>query len=167
MINKSKLFLTCLALGLAAPVAAQQGSAVKDTAGGDVGTITRVDGEFYIVKTDKHEVRLPTSSFTKTDAGYLFGLTRDQLNAQVEQALAAANAKLTVGATVTGAGGAEVGTIDAVDDHFVTLKLPTGAAVRLPRKAVAAGPNGVVTSLTAAELQAAAGAAPAAAAQPQ
>lgn len=156
MIKTSKLFLATLTLGLAAPAFAQQGGAVKDTAGGEVGTIARVDGDHYIVKTDKHEVRLPASSFTKTDAGYLFGLTRAELNAQVDQALAAASAKLTAGAAVSGAGGANVGTIQAIDGQYVTLKLPSGAAVRLPRTAVAAGPQGVVTSLTLAELEAAA-----------
>ena len=157
MINKSKLFLATLALGLAAPALAQQGAAIKDTAGGDVGTIARVDGDHFIVKTDKHEVRLPASSFTKTDSGYLFGLTRAQLNAQVDQALAAANAKLVPGAAVTGAGGAAVGTIQEIDAQFVTLKLPSGASVKLPRNAVAAGADGVVTSMTLAALEAAAG----------
>jgi preprotein translocase subunit YajC len=176
MFTKSKIILSCLALGLAAvPAAAQQvgggiavGAAIKDTSGGAVGTVSKVDGEFVIVKTDKHEVRVPASSFTPTADGLLFGLTRDQLNAQVDQALAAANAKLVVGAAVTGSGGANAGTIEAIDDQYVTLKLPSGAAVRLPRAAVAAGPNGVVTSLTAAELEAAAKpAAEAAAATPK
>jgi preprotein translocase subunit YajC len=101
-------------------------------------------------------VRLPARSFTPAEGGLLFGMTQAQLNAAVEEAKAAANAKLVAGAAVTGAGGASVGTIQAVDAESVTLKLSGGGAVRLPRSAVGAGPNGVVTSLTAAELEAAA-----------
>ncbi len=165
MSIKQNLLLPLVALGLAsaAPAFAQgagiaAGAAIKDTNGGAVGTVARVDGDHLIVRTDRHEVRLPATSFTKTDSGLLFGMTQAELNAAVDKAKAEADAKIAAGAAVTGAGGVSVGTIEAVDAEFVTVKLTGGAAVRLPRTAVAAGPNGVVTSLTAAELEAAAGA---------
>jgi preprotein translocase subunit YajC len=174
---RNKIIIAAFAAGMsavAAPAAAQQaaapagapaaaqkaaiapGTAVKDTAGGAVGTIARVDGDHVVVKTDRHEVRLPTSSFTPVEGGLLFGMTQAQLNAEVDKAKAAAGAKIAVGAAVTGAAGANVGTIAAVDAEWVTLKLTSGASVRLPRSAVAAGDKGVVTSVTAAELEAAA-----------
>jgi preprotein translocase subunit YajC len=144
--------------------------AVKDTQGGDVGTVTRVEPGFVTLKTDKHEVRLPTASFTPHDGVLLFAMTRDQLNAETEQALAAAQAKIAPGAAVSGPSGGAVGTIVAVDPQFVTIKLVSGSEVRLPRSGVAAGPNGVVVGSTAAQLEAAAGAAtpstPAGAGQP-
>jgi preprotein translocase subunit YajC len=132
------------------------GTAVKDTSGGDVGTVARVDGQFIVVKTDKHEVRLPATSFTPHEGALLFGMTRDQLNAEVERSLAAAAAKIAPGAAVTGTAGAAVGTISAVDEQTVTIKLASGNLVRVPRSGVAPGPNGVVVGATAADLEAAA-----------
>jgi hypothetical protein len=165
MIRTSVILLSSLGLAAASvPASGQQapaasisaGMSVRDTAGAEVGTVASVDGQYLVVKTDRHEVRLPASSFTPSNGTLLFGMTRDQLNAEVDKAKAAADAKIVAGAAVTGAGGAEVGTIEAADAEFVTLKLKSGASVRLPRKGVAGGPNGVVTSLTAAELEAAA-----------
>ncbi len=141
--------------GAAAGIAA--GAKVTDANGGEVGSVTKVDGQFLVVKTDKHEVRLPVSSFRPHDGALLFGMTRDQLNAEVEKTLAAASAKIVAGAAVSGSQGGAVGTIDAIDDQFVTVKLTSGKKVRLPRAAVAPGPNGAVIGMTVAELEAAAG----------
>jgi preprotein translocase subunit YajC len=153
-----KLSLIAGLAAAAAPAAAAVavGATVKDTNGGVVGTITRVEGGNLVLKTDRHDVTLPVSSFTPTDEGALFAMTRDQLNAEVDKALAAANAQIVAGAAVKGATGTTVGTIQAVDEQFVTLKLASGASVRLPRNAVAGGPNGPVTSLTAEQIEAAA-----------
>jgi preprotein translocase subunit YajC len=174
MISKSMISAAALALAsVAVPAAAQApaaqapaapiapGTVIKDSAGGEVGTVASVDGQFLVIKTDRNEARIPVTSFTPSNGVLLFGMTRDQLNAEVDKAQAASDAKIVVGAPVTGAGGASVGTIEAVDAEFVTLKLTSGGSVRLPRKAVAGGPTGVVTTVTAAELEAtAASAAP-------
>jgi preprotein translocase subunit YajC len=139
------------------------GAKVSDTAGGEVGTIAKVDGDFVVLKTDRHEVRLPKTSFTAANGGFIMAMTRAQVNAAVEQTLAQADQKITVGASVSGSQGAAVGTIDAVDDESVTVKLTSGKLVRLPRSGVAPGPSGAVIGMTAAELEAAAAqAAPAA-----
>jgi preprotein translocase subunit YajC len=164
---KTLLAVSGLSLGIAlptAPAAAQQaapaaitvGMAVKDTNGGDVGTVTKVDGAFVMVKTDKHEARLPANSFTPHEGALLFGMSRDQLNAAIEQQLAAANAKLVPGAAVSDPAGAAVGTITATDANSITVKLQSGLQVRLPRTGVAPGPNGAVVGMTAAALEAAA-----------
>jgi preprotein translocase subunit YajC len=164
---RMSLFLSALPLAVAgtlvpvqavvaqAPTAAL-GKAVKDTQGGAVGTIVRIDGEFLILKTDKHEVRLPATSFTTVDDGLLIAMTQAQVNAAVEQTLAEADAKIVAGASVTGSGGNVVGTIAEVDDQFVTLELTSGAKVRLPRSGIAAGANGPVVGMTSADLEAAA-----------
>ncbi|HEX4736121.1 MAG TPA: hypothetical protein VH331_01015 [Allosphingosinicella sp.] len=177
MRNIKSVFLASLCLGLAVPAAAQAqppaagavitvGMAVKDTQGGDVGTVTKVEPGFITLKTDKHEVRLPSTSFTPHNGALLFGMTRDQLNAATEQALAQAAAKIAPGAAVSDPSGGAVGTISAVDPQFVTVKLASGTEVRLPRSGVAPGPNGVVIGSTAAQLEAAAKAAAPAAAAP-
>jgi preprotein translocase subunit YajC len=139
-----------------APAAIAAGTVVKDTKGGDVGTVVRADGAFLVVKTDKHEARLPANAFTPNNGVLLFGMTRDELNAQIEKSLAAAAAKIAPGAAVSDPSGAAVGTLTAVDADAVTLKLASGTLVRLPKAGVAAGPNGVVVGMTAAQLEAAA-----------
>ncbi|HEX8668392.1 MAG TPA: hypothetical protein VF727_08495 [Allosphingosinicella sp.] len=162
MIRKSVIVLAGFGLAVAAvPAAAQQaavgaGTTVKDTSGATVGTVVKVDGDAYVIKTDKHEVRLPATSFTAAEGSLLFGMTQAQLNAAIEQAQAAADAKIVAGAAVTDPSGGAVGTIEAVEAEWVTLKLASGTSVRLPRSAVAAGPNGVVSGATAAEIESAA-----------
>ena len=178
-MNTSKLSLLFLGLvATAAPAAAQQaaqptqpapaaqagaaiaaGTVVRHDKGTDVGTVVRTEGDILIVKTDKYEVPIPRSSVTPHEGVLLFGMTREQLNAAVDQQNAARDAALKPGAAVLGSAGATAGTIEAADAEFVTLKLPSGKAVRLPRTAIALGQSGLVTSLTAAELEAAAGAA--------
>ncbi len=147
------------ALSVPAAAAVTVGAVVKDTKGGVVGTIAKVEGANLVLKTDRHDVTLPVSSFTATDDGALFGMTRDELNAEVDKAKAAADAQIVAGATVKGAAGAVVGTIEAVDTQFVTLKLASGTSIRLPRSAIAGGPNGPVTGMTAEQIEAAAKAA--------
>jgi preprotein translocase subunit YajC len=168
MTIRNKLFLSAVAVtlagaGAAMPALAQAaqagitaGAQVKDTNGGDVGTVTKVDGQFVILKTDRHEVRLPVASFTAHQGHFLMAMTRDQLNAEVDKTKAAANAKLVAGASVAGSQGGNVGTIDAIDAQFVTVKLTSGKLVRLPRAAMAPGPNGGVIAMTVEELEAAA-----------
>ena len=139
----------------AAPALAQAaGTQVVDTGGGAVGTVVRVDGDNIVIKTDKHEVALPKTSFTPHEGKLLFGMTQAQLNAATEKSLAEAAAAIAPGATVTGSGGAVLGTIDAVDTEFVTIKLQSGTMVRIPRSGVAAGNGEVVIGLTAEELEA-------------
>jgi len=148
--------LALAAVSFPATAAVTAGAVVKDTSGGIVGTIVKVEGDQLMLKTDKHEVRLPVASFTSTEAGALFGMTQVQLNAEIDKTAAAAAAQIVVGATVKGAAGATVGTIEALDAQLVTLKLTSGKSVRLPRTAVGGGPDGPVIGLTAAEIEAAA-----------
>lgn len=147
-----------------APAAAQTaGMQVVDTSGGPVGTVVRVEGDNIVIKTDKHQVALPKTSFTSHEGKLLFGMTQAQLNAETDKSLAEAAASIAAGATVKGSAGAVVGTIDAVDAETVTIKLQSGSLIRVPRTGVAAGGDGVVVGLTAEELeaQAAASATPA------
>lgn len=151
--------LALAAVSIPAAAAVTSGATVKDTAGGVVGTILKVEGDHLLLKTDKHEVRLPVASFTATADGALFGLTQAQLNAEVDKAKAAADAQIVVGATVKGAAGNTVGTIEAIDAQIVTLKLVSGKSIRLPRSAIGGSPNGPVMGMTAEEMEAAAKAA--------
>ena len=155
LVIRSLAVLSLTALAPMAPSIAQTaGQQVVDTTGAAVATVVRVDGDNVIVKTDKHEVALPKTSFTPNEGKLLFGMTQAQLNAEVEKSLAAASAAVAPGATVKGTGGAVLGTIDSVDTEFVTLKLQSGELVRVPRSGVSGQANGeVVVGLTAEQLK--------------
>jgi hypothetical protein len=142
----------------AAPAAAQSlgaGMEVKDTEGGTVGTIVRVDGDNVVLRTDRHEVLLPAASFAVNEQGAFFGLTREALNADVDRLQAEAEASVRVGAEVRGRDGTALGSITELDGEFVTIDLGD-RLVRLPRSAVGASPDGPVVGTTRAELVAAA-----------
>lgn len=147
-----------LALGGNAALAqAAAGTKVVHTSGAEVGTVQAVEDGFYLVKTDKHDVRLPSSAFTPHEGKLLFAMTQAELNAQVEAAAAQAQAQIAPGAQVRGAAGTVIASIDAIDEQFVTLKLTSGELVKLPKAGVAAGPEGPVIGMTDVELRTAAG----------
>lgn len=142
------------ALAQPTPAALHVGATVTDTAGGTVGTITAVNGATVTLRTDKHEVPIPVGSFAVSGTQVVFGMTRDQLNAAVEQAMAASQAAFAVGAQVHDRDGVLVGTVAALDADVVTVQMDT-QRVRLPRSALAGSANGLVTGATIAELRAA------------
>ena len=144
------------ALLMAAPAAAETlraGAVVTDPQGGQVGTITAVDSQYVTLQTDRHTTRLPVTSFTATDTAVLFALTRDQLNAQLDQALAQAQAAIQVGAVVHGRDGGVIGPVEAVDEQNVTVRFGD-QQVRFARASLAPGQNGLVVGLTVDELRA-------------
>jgi preprotein translocase subunit YajC len=148
-----------ISLALANPAVAQAdpfavGTQVVDANGGAVGTVTAVNGDVVTVKTDKLEANLPKASFAPNEGKLLIGNTQAELNALIEKEKAAADAALAVGAPVKDSAGASVGTIEAIDAEFVTLKLASGKSVRLPRTGIAGSANGAVIGTTLAELEA-------------
>ena len=158
------VMLSALGLALAVPTApalAQAGAPISvgmqvtDASGGAVGTVTAINGDNLIVKTDKHEVSLPKTSFTPNEGKLLFGMTQAQLNAEVEKSLAAADAAVVAGATVKGLQGTSIGTIDKVEADAVTIKLASGQLVKVGRAGVRGNADGSVTvGLTAEQLEA-------------
>ena len=137
-----------------AQAAITPGMQVVDQAGNPVGTVTVVSGGELVLKTDRHEVRLPATSFTPNEGKLLFGMTRAQLNAETDAALAALDAAVAVDAEVRDSAGQVAATIEELDDNTVTLKLVSGELVRLPRNAVAGSQSGAVLGVTLAELRA-------------
>jgi len=127
---------------------------IVDTQGSEVGTVVAVSGETLTVKTDRHEAQLPKTAFTQSNGKLLFSMTREELNEAVERSLAEANASLVRGATVTGSKGTPVGTIDAIDEQYATLKLLSGKLIKIPRSSLGGGPQGGIIGLTAEELEA-------------
>lgn len=141
------------------------GAKVLDTAGGTVGTIQSVEGDFAIVATTKSRVRLPKSSFAIGPNGPVIAMTADQLDQAVAQAApaqaTATKPNVVQGAAVTDMQGGAVGTIADVNAQFATVQLVSGAKVRLPVNAFGAGTNGALrVAMTAQQLGAAASASP-------
>lgn len=132
------------------------GMPVVDIRGGAVGTITAVATDTVTVKTAKHQAQLPKSSLTISEGKALFGLTQADLDASVERTLATMpRAGLKVGAIVKGAGGASVGTIDAVEAQSVTIRLSGGQRISIPRSGITVDADGGgVIGLTAGQLEA-------------
>ena len=143
---------------LAAPALGQAtlrvGATVTDPQGGTVGTITSIDGATLMLHTDRHDVRLPVTSFTATDTTVLFGMTQAALDAAVEQAEAATAAAFQVGSVLHDNTGAVVGPITALDADTATVQIGTNV-LRVPRGALAAGHGGLVINATLAQLRAA------------
>ena len=63
-----------------------EGSAVRDTAGGLVGTVESVDETGAVVSTGRLRAKLPFSSFARNGAGLVISLTRAQLEAEAQAA---------------------------------------------------------------------------------
>ena len=130
------------------------GAKVGDPTGADVGVITAIKDDVVTVKTDRSEAQLGRGSFQEFNGLLLISMTRAQLNAAVDEQKAKSAASLAVGAPVKGKGGTGLGTIEAIDDQFVTLKLTSGKQVKIARSGIAAAPDGAVVGVTAAELEA-------------
>lgn len=126
------------------------GMQVVDVAGNAVGTVQSIRGQELILKTDRHEVRLPLGSFTPDKGRLVFGMTREALNQATDAMLAKA---LLPGAAVHGKNGALIGHIEEIDDQYVTVELQSGEVIRLPRSAVGPGRKGAVLGITTAELE--------------
>lgn len=139
-----------MSISYAPASAISPGMQVVDVAGGPVGTVKSVQGSQLIVKTDRHEVRLPVKSFTPDKGKLVFGMSRDALNRATDAMLA--NAFLP-GSAVHGKNGALAGHIETIGEKFVTVELQSGKTIRLPRDALAPGANGAVLGVTAAELR--------------
>ena len=153
--------LGAIGLSIAAPAVAQAqagiavGMQVTDASGAPVGSVTAIQGSNVVVRTDKHEALLPQASFRVDGAKLLFGMTQAQLNAQIEQSLAAAQASVAPGAAVKGLGGTAVGTIEAIADGKATIALQDGKKIAVPQEGLRGNADGTVTiGYSAAQLEA-------------
>lgn len=141
----------------AAPAAATAtvGAAVVDTGGAQVGTVEAVTPQAVLINTGTTKVGVAPQSLTGGAKGLTIAMTKAQLDAagaqQAQQTAAALQQKLVPGATVTGAGGASVGTVKATDGQYVTVTTTKGD-VKLPVSGFGPAANGVVVGLTQAQI---------------
>jgi hypothetical protein len=139
-----------------AGAAVTAGASVVDTKGQPVGTIESVSNGNAVLSTGTAKAAIPVSSFAKGPNGLVIGISKADLEAQVAQATKPQ--QISVGMAVSGPGGAPVGKVDAVSGELVTVATANTKA-QLPKTAFAQGPNGLVISMTADQLDAAAKAA--------
>lgn len=138
------------------------GAIIYDPQGAEVGKIDSIVNDVVIIDTGTHKAALAKASFGSGAKGPTVSLTKAQLDAQVaaamEKAATALNAALVPGAPVHGKAGALIGTVKEVTGDQVVIDRASGP-VSLTKQAFATDPRGVIISLTAQELDAAAKAA--------
>lgn len=145
-----RMTVAALALGAASPAAFAQapitvGMQVTDATGAPVGTVTAIQGDNLMVKTDRHETLIGKASVTPSGGKLLFGLTQAQLNAEIENGLAAAAAAVAPGASVKGLQGTAIGTIESVSADGIVIALPSGKKVQVAASAARGNADGTVT----------------------
>jgi preprotein translocase subunit YajC len=144
------------AIALAAPAiaAVTVGATVKDTKGGVVGTVASVSGGNVVVDTGSNKVTIPETSFGTTPDGPLLAMTKAELDAAADQAMADQKAKLASaiqpGATVRGTEGGIIGTIARLDGDFVMVKGDAGEA-RIPTNGLTLKADGLHFGMSAAQ----------------
>src|SRR3546814_17968030 len=122
-MNFAKLAILATAIA-ATPIAASAagpaaGATVYGPQGNPVGTIESVADGQVVLDTGKHKVPLGVESFGESDAGPTITVTKEQLNALMDQQIAAAiaqrDAALIVGAAVVSADAHVAGTVKEID----------------------------------------------------
>lgn len=146
----SKIAVTAVAaLGLATAAQAQSvtvGATVYGPEGQPVGTIETVADGVVTVDTGKHKAPLPANAFGQGEQGPTITVTKTQLNAMLDERVAAANAKrdaaLVATAAVVGAASQPVGVVKSVNGNTVIVTRTTGGDVNLLREHFAVNPTG-------------------------
>lgn len=152
----AKLAILAAAI-VATPIAAsaagpEAGATVYGPQGNPVGTIESVDNGQAVLDTGKHRVPLGIESFGESEAGPTITVTKEQLNALMDEQIAAANAQrdaaLVVGAAVVSADAQAAGTIKEIDDatDAVVVERESGL-VTLKREHFAVDGNGALMAL--------------------
>ncbi|MBC2665738.1 hypothetical protein H7F51_09395 [Novosphingobium flavum] len=138
------------------------GAVIYGPQGSEVGKIDSVASDTIVIDTGTHKATLPRSALGSSAKGPTVSVTKAQIDAQIQAALDKADAELSAalvpGAEVRGKSGALIGTIKELNGDQVVVDRASGP-VGLPKRAFAKGPQGLVISLTAAELDVAAKAA--------
>ena len=146
------------------------GATVYGPEGNPVGTVESVADGVVTLDTGKHKAPLPTSAFGEGETGPTITVTKAQLDAMLDEQIAAANAQrdaaLVAMAAVVSADGQAAGTIDSIEGDAIILARP-GGKVSLLREHFAVDANGQLMVLyTVQQLDATIAAAANASAQP-
>lgn len=140
---KVSKFVWAAALALAAtPVALNAkevavGETIYGSGGAVVGTVAEIGNGTVTVDTGKHRAALPADAIGELEGKAAIGMTKEELDAQLDAALAEQNAKLTAalvaGAAVADIDGAALGTVKSVDAAGVVVESAHGAFTLQPQ----------------------------------
>ncbi|RXZ65966.1 hypothetical protein [Pelagerythrobacter rhizovicinus] len=156
----SKMAITAIAAaGIATAAYAQgvtAGATVYGPEGNAVGTIESVADGVVTVDTGKHKAPLPANAFGEGEQGPTITVTKAQLNAMLDEQVAAANAKrdaaLIETATVVTADNQPLGIVESIEGDNVIVARSEGD-VNLLREHFAVNQNGQLMALfTAAQI---------------
>ena len=146
----------------AAQVEVTAGATVYDAQGSEVGKVEKVEDGSAVVNTGKHSAALPTSGFGRNEKGLLLSMTREQLDAAVEAAVAKAHGTLdqalAVGAAVHSSDGQAMGTVKAIGADGVITIDNAGKVLSLRKDAFTTDAKGLALKATAAQINEAAAA---------
>ena len=139
------------------------GTTIYGPEGEVVGTVETIAEGIVTVDTGKHKAPLPADVFGTSDQGPTITVTQAQINAMLDEQIAAAaaqrDAALVAGAMVHTAGDLMLGNVKSVEGDDVVVEIETGP-VAMKREHFAVNANGTLIALfTMDQIQAAAEAA--------
>ena len=135
------------------------GATVYGPEGNVVGTIETVTDGVVTLDTGKHKAPLPANAFGKSDKGPTITVTKAQIDAMIDEQLAAAaaqrDAALAQGAAVATADGQALGVVKSVEGDDIVVERAAGP-VALKREHFAVDQSGALMALfTTAQIEAA------------
>ena len=138
------------------------GDTVYDAAGDVVGTIDSAQDGNVSLNTGANTAVLPATAFAKGEKGWLFGMTKLELDAAVEKAEAEKAAKLAAalvaGAELKSYDGVLIGTIASIgEDGSVEIARENGNIALTKDQLTTDGAGGLMALFTAQQLQEALG----------
>ena len=137
-----------LAIGSTAALAQDVGATIMGNDQAAVGTVVTNDGTNVIVDTGKHKVTLGTESFAQNEGVWSVNITKAELDAMMDKAVAEAEAKLAAalvpGAQVVTADAHVLGAVDTIDGGNVVVKGENDFIVTLPKDMFAVNAEGAL-----------------------
>lgn len=159
LLGTSLVPAAAIAQGVPANVAEvlKVGAKVHGPQGGDVGIIEKMEGGNVVIFTGAHRATLPATSLGRDDAGLVIGLTKAQLDSAVAAAEAkvdaALDAALVADAEVRSSDGVLVGKIQKVEGDNVTVDLASGSAITLQKSHLGVKDGGLALHMSEAEFK--------------
>ena len=137
-----------LASGSGAALAQDVGATILGNDKAAVGTVVSNDGTNVVVDTGKHKVPLGTESFAQNEGVWSVNITKTELDAMMDKAVAEAEAKLAAalvpGAQVVTADAHVLGAVDTIDGGNVVVKGENDFIVTLPKDMFAVNAEGAL-----------------------
>jgi len=137
-----------LASGWGAALAQDVGATIMGNDQAAVGAVVSNDGTTVVVDTGKHKVPLGTDSFAQNEGVWSLNITKGELDAMMDQAVAEAEAKLAAalvpGAQVVTADAQVLGAVDTIDGGNVVVKGENDFVVTLPKDMFAVNAEGAL-----------------------